>query len=117
MCSSDNNLFCPLFEPGVFFVYFNCICLCFVQIHARFNFNYIIYYYLLIFCCQNAAKMLPLQIGYIINRFDKSISIFSCFFFNSILKFDIMVRRSPNHVSLIISYKMLSLAISLSSVF
>ena len=39
-----------LLELGVFFVVLNCICLSFVQIHARFYINYIIYYGLLIFC-------------------------------------------------------------------
>ena len=40
---------------GVFFVVLNYICLSFMQIHACFYFNYIIYYGLLIFCCQNVA--------------------------------------------------------------
>ena len=43
--------FC-LFELGVSFVVLNCIYLSFIQIHALF---YIIYYGLLIFCCQNVA--------------------------------------------------------------
>ena len=47
-----------LLELGVFFVALNCICLSFVQIHALFYFNYIIYYGLLIFCCQNVATLL-----------------------------------------------------------
>ncbi len=46
------------FVLGVFFVAINCICLSFVQIHALFYFNYIIYYGLLIFCCQNVATHL-----------------------------------------------------------
>ncbi len=45
-------------ELGVFFVVLNCICLSFMQIHARFYINYIIYYGLLIFCCQNVATHL-----------------------------------------------------------
>ena len=48
--------FCLLFELGVFFVALNYICLSFMQIHAIFYFNYIIYSGLLIFCCQNVAK-------------------------------------------------------------
>ena len=40
---------------GVFFVVINFICLSFMQIHAHFYINYIIYYGLLIFCCQNVA--------------------------------------------------------------
>ena len=48
----------PLFELGVFFVVFNYICLSFMQIHAHFYINYIIYYGLLIFCCQNVATHL-----------------------------------------------------------
>ena len=51
-------LLTELFSPGVFFVDINCICLSFVQIHACFYFNYIIYYGLLIFCCQNVATHL-----------------------------------------------------------
>ena len=47
-----------LFELGVFFVVFNYICLSFMQIHAHFYINYIIYYGLLIFCCQNVATHL-----------------------------------------------------------
>ncbi len=43
------------FVLGVFFVALNCICLSFVQIHALFYFNYIIYYGLLIFCCHFVA--------------------------------------------------------------
>ena len=45
-------------ELGVFFVVLNSICLSFMQIHARFYINYIIYYGLLIFCCQNIATHL-----------------------------------------------------------
>ncbi len=50
--------FCLLLELGVFFVAINCICLSFMQIHACFYFNYIIYYDLPIFCCQNVATHL-----------------------------------------------------------
>ncbi len=46
------------FVLGVFFVVLNCICLSFMQIHAHFYINYIIYYGLLIFCCQNVATHL-----------------------------------------------------------
>lgn len=46
------------FKLGVFFVVFNYICLSFMQIHAHFYINYIIYYGLLIFCCQNVATHL-----------------------------------------------------------
>ena len=42
-------------ELGVFFVAVNYIYLGFIQIHAHFYINYIIYYGLLIFCCQNVA--------------------------------------------------------------
>ena len=35
----------------------NYICLVYMQIHALFYFNYIIYSGLLIFCCQNVAKL------------------------------------------------------------
>ena len=45
-------------ELGVFFVVLNYICLSFMQIHAHFYINYIIYYGLLIFCCQNIATHL-----------------------------------------------------------
>ncbi len=44
-----NDIPFVLFELGVFFVIINCICLVFMQIHADFYFNYIIYYGLLIF--------------------------------------------------------------------
>ena len=47
-----------LFELGVFFVVINFIYLSFMQIHAHFYINYIIYYGLLIFCCQNVATHL-----------------------------------------------------------
>lgn len=40
---------------GVFFAIINCICLVFVRIHTIFNFNYINYFDLLIFCCQSVA--------------------------------------------------------------
>jgi hypothetical protein len=46
------------FDLGVFFVVLNFICLSFIQIHACFYINYIIYYGLLIFCCQNVATHL-----------------------------------------------------------
>lgn len=46
--------FC-LLKLSVFFVILNYIRLNFMQIHTRFYFNYIIYYGLLIFCCQNVA--------------------------------------------------------------
>ena len=42
-------------ELGVFFIVINYICLSSVQIYACFYFNYIIYYGLLIFCCQSVA--------------------------------------------------------------
>ena len=48
----------PLLELGVSLVAINYICLSFVQIHAYFYINYIIYYGLLIFCCQNVATHL-----------------------------------------------------------
>lgn len=44
-----------LFELGVSLGILNCICLIFMQIHACFYFNYIIYYGLLIFCCQKSC--------------------------------------------------------------
>ena len=47
--------FYPLLELGVFFIVINYIYLGFMQIHAIFYFNYIIYSGLLIFCCQNVA--------------------------------------------------------------
>ena len=50
--------FYPLLELGVFFVVINYICLSFMQIHTYFYINYIIYYGLLIFCCQNVATHL-----------------------------------------------------------
>ena len=43
------------FKLGVSFAVLNYICLSFMQIHASFYFNYIIYSGLLIFCCQNVA--------------------------------------------------------------
>ena len=46
------------FELGVSFVVLNYFCLIFIQIHAHFYINYIIYYGLLIFCCQNVATAL-----------------------------------------------------------
>ena len=54
-CLCGFPAFCLLFELGVFFVVLNCICLIFMQIHAHFYINYIIYNSLLIFCCQNVA--------------------------------------------------------------
>ena len=52
------SAYLQLFKLGVFFVVFNYICLSFMQIHAHFYINYIIYYGLLIFCCQNVATHL-----------------------------------------------------------
>lgn len=49
-----------LFKLAVFFVVLNCICLGFMQFHATFYFNYIIYSDLLIFRCQNVATILAL---------------------------------------------------------
>ena len=49
--------FYPLLELSVSLATLNCFCLSFMQIHASFYFNYIIYYGLLIFCCQNVAKL------------------------------------------------------------
>ena len=54
-CLCGFPAFCLLFELGVSFVILNYICLSFMQIHAYFYINYIIYYGLLIFCCQNVA--------------------------------------------------------------
>ena len=42
-------------ELGVFFVVINYFCLSLYKILTYFNFNYIIYSGLLIFCCQNVA--------------------------------------------------------------
>ena len=47
--------FCLLFELGVFFSIINCIYLSFVWVHADIYFNYIRYFGLLIFCCQNVV--------------------------------------------------------------
>ena len=47
--------FCLLFKLGVFLDVINYICLSFVCIHANIYFNYISYFGLLIFCCQNVA--------------------------------------------------------------
>ena len=55
---SGFRLKCPLLKLGVFFIIINCICLGFMRIHAHFYINYIIYYGLLIFCCQNVATHL-----------------------------------------------------------
>ena len=51
------RFFC-IFKLGVSFAIINYICLSFIQIHAIFYFNYIIYSDLLIFCYQNAANTL-----------------------------------------------------------
>ncbi|GFI57256.1 hypothetical protein IMSAG025_00695 [Muribaculaceae bacterium] len=59
------------FELGVFFVVLNYFCLSFVQIHTYFYINYIIYYDLLIFCCQNVAIFTYL---YNENRIEQSLS-------------------------------------------
>ena len=53
---------CLLFELGVFFIVINCICLSFMQIHTDFYSNYIIYFALLIFCCQDVATPEPYTI-------------------------------------------------------
>ena len=53
---------CPLLELGVFFIVINCICLSFMQIHTDFYSNYIIYFALLIFCCQDVATPEPYTI-------------------------------------------------------
>lgn len=58
---------CPLLKLGVSFVVINYVCLSFIQIHAVFYFNYIIYSGLLIFCCQNVATNLSLLLS--IRRF------------------------------------------------
>ena len=58
-------------ELGVFFVVLNCICLSFMQIHAHFHINYIIYYGLLIFRCQNVAALIYL---YNENHIEQSLS-------------------------------------------
>lgn len=50
-----------LSKLGVFFVVLNCICLGFMQFHATFYFNYIIYSDLLIFRCQNVAAKISLS--------------------------------------------------------
>ena len=63
--------FCLLFELGVFFVVLNCICLSFMQIRAHFHINYIIYYGLLIFRCQNVAALIYL---YNENHIEQSLS-------------------------------------------
>jgi hypothetical protein len=47
-----------LSQLGVFFVALNYFYLSFMQIHTHFYINYIIYYGLLIFCCQNVATHL-----------------------------------------------------------
>ena len=50
------NTGCALeIELGVSFDVINYICLSFVRIHADIYFNYISYFGLLIFCCQNVA--------------------------------------------------------------
>ena len=50
--------FCLLLKLGVSFDVINYICLSFIRIHADIYFNYISYFGLLIFCCQNVAKPL-----------------------------------------------------------
>ena len=50
--------FCLLFKLGVFFDVINYICLSFARIHADIYFNYISYFGLPIFCCQNVATHL-----------------------------------------------------------
>ena len=51
-----------LLKLGVFFIVINCICLSFMQIHTDFYSNYIIYFALLIFCCQDVATPEPYTI-------------------------------------------------------
>ena len=72
-CLCGFPAFCLLFELGVFFVFLNCICLIFIQIHAHFYINHIIYYDLLIFCCQNVAAFIYL---YNENRTEQSLSYY-----------------------------------------
>ena len=67
----------PLFELGVFFVVLNYFCLSFMQIHAYFYINYIIYNGLLIFCCQNVA-MIFLLICYHFHPQVKKLENFLC---------------------------------------
>lgn len=50
-------VFCLVLKLSVFFAILNYIYLSCVQIHAVFYFNYIIYYGLLIFRCQNVATI------------------------------------------------------------
>ena len=54
--------FCTSLKLGVFFIVINCICLSFMQIHTDFYSNYIIYFALLIFCCQDVATPEPYTI-------------------------------------------------------
>ena len=54
--------FSPLLKLGVSFDVINYICLSFVRIHADIYFNYISYFGLLIFCCQNVATPEPYTI-------------------------------------------------------
>ena len=61
-----------LLKLGVFFVVLNYICLSFMQIHAYFYINYIIYNGLLIFCCQNVATLYQIFNLFIISHFSIS---------------------------------------------
>ena len=56
--SLDVKVFVYDVEKTVIFDVYEDICLSFMQIHALFYFNYIIYSGLLIFCCQNVATLL-----------------------------------------------------------
>ena len=47
-----------LFPLGVFIVALKYICLSFATITPDFYFNYIDYFDLLIFCCQNVARVI-----------------------------------------------------------
>lgn len=60
-----------LFKLGVFFAILNCIYLSFIQIHVVFYFNYIIYSSLLIFRCQNVARLYYSKFPRIDNTFSK----------------------------------------------
>ena len=57
-CLCGFPAFCLSLELGVSFVILNCIYLSLMQIHTCFYIKYIIYYGLLIFCCQNVATHL-----------------------------------------------------------
>ncbi len=92
---------CPLLELGVFFVVINCFCLSFMQIHAHFYINYIIYNGLLIFCCQNVAAALVFSSQKHFNSYYNNASIFilSLSFFILFLLFScktIHFESSPN---------------------